>query len=161
MVKVSSVDLLNSVVDQQNNADTKSMEGFVKDIQNHWKKGDEFFPGFGKQENSNLMRNRNRKKKLGTEEESSTFEASNVHNSLRIEKEKQNETSVEHSANVVSDNSNERTKILYNRKVEQGLRHELPALIKDDNIEKHSSFDIQIREFPFEMILMGSNKIIT
>jgi hypothetical protein len=38
-----------------------------------------------------------------SEEESSTLEASNVHNSPEIEKE--NETNVEHSANVVSDDS--------------------------------------------------------
>ncbi|CAG8681995.1 3757_t:CDS:2, partial [Acaulospora colombiana] len=38
-----------------------------------------------------------------SEEESSTFEASNVHNSLRIEKENQNETSMEYSVNIVSD----------------------------------------------------------
>ncbi|CAG8564689.1 20139_t:CDS:2 [Rhizophagus irregularis] len=50
------------------------------------------------------------KNSTSSEKESSTFEASNVHNSPRIEKGKQNETSVEHSANVVSDNSNERTK---------------------------------------------------
>ncbi|PKK60637.1 hypothetical protein RhiirC2_870869 [Rhizophagus irregularis] len=50
-------------------------------------------------------------------------------------------------------------KILYNQKVEQGIRHELSVFTKDDNIEKHNSFDIQIPEFSLEAILMGSNKI--
>ncbi|CAG8622908.1 4726_t:CDS:2, partial [Acaulospora colombiana] len=174
-------DLSNSVVDQQNNADTKTMEGIPKVSD---KEIDDFIPEesmpkmttvtlsqprqrypksleekeidfFLNSENkkmfSNLMRERNREKKLGiqepqvisptsSEEESSTFEASNVHNSLRIEKEKQNKTSMEHSANIVSDISNPRS--LY------------------DDI-KNSSFDIQIPEFPLEMILMGSNKITT
>ncbi|RIB15650.1 hypothetical protein C2G38_2247488 [Gigaspora rosea] len=99
------------------------------------------------------------------EEESSILEESSIYNSHGIEKEKQNEISVEHSANVVSDDSNfwslcdEKTKIPYNQKVEQGLRHELFVFTKDDDIEKYSSFDIQIPEFPLETILMGSNKI--
>ncbi|CAB4494814.1 unnamed protein product [Rhizophagus irregularis] len=86
---ISAVDLSNSVVDQQNNADTKSMEGVPKVSD---KEIDDFIP------------------EEPIPKESSKFEASNVHNSPRIEKGKQNETSVEHSANVVSDNSNERTK---------------------------------------------------
>ncbi|KAF0424752.1 hypothetical protein F8M41_006445 [Gigaspora margarita] len=125
---------------------------------------------------SNLMRERNREKKLRTqelmspissEEGSSTLEESSIYNSHGIEKEKQNEISVEHSVNIVSDDSNswslcdEKTKIPYNQKVEQGLRHELSVFTKDDDIEKHSSFDIQIPEFPLETILMGSNKIAT
>ncbi|CAG8592337.1 9698_t:CDS:2, partial [Racocetra fulgida] len=109
---VSVVDLSNSVVDQQNNADTKSMEGVPKVSD---KEIDDFIP-------EELIPKPPATPPTSSEEESSTFEASNVHNSPRIEKDKQNEMSVEHSANVVSDNSNERTKIPYNQKVEQGLR---------------------------------------
>ncbi|EXX78207.1 hypothetical protein GLOIN_2v1869616 [Rhizophagus irregularis DAOM 181602=DAOM 197198] len=50
-------------------------------------------------------------------------------------------------------------KIPYNQKVEQGLRHELSIFTKDDNIEKHNSFDIPIPEFSLETILTGYNKI--
>ncbi|CAG8727239.1 1645_t:CDS:1, partial [Cetraspora pellucida] len=201
---VSTVNLSNSVVDQQNNVDTKSIAGIAKISD---KKIDDFVPeepipkvspvnlpqpckrypksleekemdSFLDSENkkmvSNLMRERNREKKLRTqelmsstsfEEESSTLEESSIYNSHRIEKEKQNEISVEHLANVVSDDSNswslcdKKTKIPYNQKVEQGLRHKLSIFTNDDDIEKHSSFDIQIPEFSLEMILIGSNKI--
>ncbi|CAG8786546.1 10197_t:CDS:1, partial [Dentiscutata erythropus] len=40
---------------------------------------------------------------ISSEEESSTLEESSIYNSYGIEKEKQNKISVEHSANVVSD----------------------------------------------------------
>ncbi|CAG8501523.1 23349_t:CDS:2 [Gigaspora rosea] len=183
---VSTVDLSNSIVDQQNNADTKSIEGVAKvsdkEIDDFVpeepitkeKEMDSFLDSENKKMFSNLMRERNREKKLRTqklmsptfpEEESSILEESSIYNSHGIEKEKQNEISVEHSANVVSDDSNfwslcdEKTKIPYNQKVEQGLRHELFVFTKDDDIEKYSSFDIQIPEFPLETILMGSNKI--
>ncbi|CAG8526860.1 16450_t:CDS:10 [Gigaspora margarita] len=115
---VSTVDLSNSVVDQQNNADTKSIEGVAKVSD---KETDDFV-------SEELI-----------PKESSMLEESSIYNSHGIEKEKQNEIS----------------------KVEQGLRHELSVFTKDDDIEKHSSFDIQIPEFPLEMILMGSNKITT
>ncbi|CAG8846230.1 37627_t:CDS:2, partial [Gigaspora margarita] len=124
---VSAVDLSNSIVDQQNNTDTKSMEGVPKvsdkEIDNfipeepipkvssvnlpqpcqRYPKSleeneiDSFLDSENKKMVSNLMRERNREKKLRTQEppampptsskeESSTFEAS----------------SMEHSANVVS-----------------------------------------------------------
>src|SRR5687768_10385954 len=83
------------------------------------KKIDSFLTSENKKMASNLMRERNRKKKLRTqdlvmlstssEEKSSTLEASNVHNLPGIEKEKQNEMSVEHPVNVVSDNIDSRS----------------------------------------------------
>ncbi|CAJ0892182.1 12852_t:CDS:2, partial [Entrophospora sp. SA101] len=57
-------------------------------------------------------------------------------------------------------------KIPYNRKVEQGLRHELSVCNKDNNksnsgasAKTHKVFDIQIPDFPLETILTGSSKI--
>ncbi len=51
------------------------------------------------------------------EEKSLIFEVLNIHNLLKIEKNKQNEMNVKHSANVSSDNNNKRIKISYNQKV--------------------------------------------
>ncbi|CAG8766863.1 3070_t:CDS:2, partial [Racocetra fulgida] len=122
---VSTVDLSNSVVNQQNNADTKSIEGVAKLSD---KEIDDFVPEEPIPEVSpvKLM------SPTSSEEESSTLEESSIYNSHGIEKEKQNEIS---------------------------LRYELSVFTKDDDIEKHSSFDIQIPKFPLETILMGSNKI--
>ncbi|CAG8535848.1 9342_t:CDS:2 [Acaulospora morrowiae] len=124
-------------LNQQNNADTKSMEGvpkiLVKEIDDfipeepipmilpvnlsqprqkypkslEEKEIDSFLESKNKKMLSSLMRERNREKKPRTQEspaiskeESSMFEASNVHNSPSIEKEKHNGTNIDHSANI-------------------------------------------------------------
>ncbi|CAG8496694.1 10656_t:CDS:2 [Gigaspora margarita] len=141
---VSTIDLSNSVVDHQNNADTKSIEGVAKvsdkEINDfvleepipkmlpvnlpqsckrypkllEEKEMDSFLDSENKKMVSNLMRERNREKKLQTQElmspisskeGSSMLEESSIYNSHVIEKEKQNEISVEHLVNIVSDDN--------------------------------------------------------
>ncbi|CAB4430903.1 unnamed protein product [Rhizophagus irregularis] len=83
---ISAVDLSNSVVDQQNNADTKSMEGVPKVSD---KEIDNFIPEEPIPKEKETSNSRTPAiPPTSSERESSTFEASNV----------------------VSDNSNERTK---------------------------------------------------
>ncbi|CAG8480255.1 3286_t:CDS:2 [Gigaspora rosea] len=191
---VSTVDLSNSVVDQQNNADTKSIEGVAevsdKEIDDfvpkepipkvlpvnlpqpckrypkslEEKEMDSFLDSENKKMGSNLMRERNREKKLRTqelmspissEEGSSTLEESSIYNSHGIEKEKQNEISVKHSVNVVSDDSNswslcdEKTKIPYNQKVEQAYEDRVEDCKAMKNINDQSARTLVYNEIKF------------
>ncbi|CAG8777262.1 4048_t:CDS:2, partial [Gigaspora margarita] len=135
-----AVDGQTQNVDRQNNTDTKSIEGVTKvsdeEIDDFVpeesipkvspvnlpqpckrypkslkeKKIDSFLDSENKKMVRNLMRERNREKKLRTQEslvmsptsskeESSVLEEASIYNSHGIEKEKQNEISMEHLAN--------------------------------------------------------------
>ncbi|CAG8657761.1 19432_t:CDS:2, partial [Racocetra fulgida] len=118
------------------------------------KEMDDFLICKEKERVSNMMRERNREKKLQrtiSSEINSTTEISHSKKIIQSEPE----TFDESEKITIS----EAKKIPYNQKVEQGLRFELSICVKNDSNGTNDVIDIQIPEFSIEAILTGSSEV--
>jgi hypothetical protein len=184
-VTVSNVDLSNTVVDQQNNVDTKTSEEMEMDA---------FLVEVNKKSISNKIRERRREKKVQDKmiaKDSSSITSDLTHcedlfmtsAELVTLPEQVVKESIPACKSVTSGNKSfagtspvkspmadkqalafkntetECQKIPYNQKVEQDLRRELSSTeVGDGKINK--AFDIQIPELSLEAILMGSSEVM-
>ncbi|CAJ0913418.1 16177_t:CDS:2, partial [Entrophospora sp. SA101] len=104
------------------------------------KKINDFLDLTEKERVSNMMKERNREKKI------QRTISSEINSTTEI------------SQDTIP---SEISKIPYNQKVEQGLRDELSVCVKNDNSEINNVFDIHIPEFSLEAIIKGSGKVMS
>ncbi|RHZ78665.1 hypothetical protein Glove_158g77 [Diversispora epigaea] len=105
----------------------------------------EFLDRVHKEQISNEIRERNRKKKLQSQGSiQNTSSSSDIQNEVNP---------------VIDQARNTGIKIPYNKRVEQDLRHDLSVFIKENNNKINNVFDIQIPEFSLEVIITRSTKV--
>ncbi|CAG8594844.1 2719_t:CDS:2, partial [Paraglomus occultum] len=120
----------------------------------------EFVEKIHKENVSNEIRKRNRKKKLQIQGSvQSTSSSSDMQNEVNpvIDTHEHKTTKLESISTDQAQNTG--IKIPYNKRIEQNLRHDLSVFIKENNNKVSEAFDIQIPEFSLEVIVTGSSKI--
>ncbi|RHZ60196.1 hypothetical protein Glove_357g43 [Diversispora epigaea] len=130
------------------------------------RKKSEFLELQEKERISNMVRERNRKKKICrgqqiVQKTSSSFDTQNaisteINPIIEITHERKT-TKLESMPTDQAQNTG--IKIPYNKRVEQDLRHDLSVFIKENNNKVSEVFYIQIPEFSLEIIITGSSKI--
>ncbi|CAG8636456.1 6599_t:CDS:2, partial [Paraglomus brasilianum] len=114
-----------------------------------------------KEKISNEIRERNQEKKLQSQGSiQNTSSSSNIQNEVNPVIEITHDHKTTQSEPIPTDQAqNTGIKILYNERVEQGLRHDLSVFIKENSNKFSDVFDIKIPEFSLEAIITGSSKI--
>ncbi|RHZ66970.1 hypothetical protein Glove_303g117 [Diversispora epigaea] len=121
----------------------------------------EFVETIHREKISNEIRERNWEKKLQSQGSiQNTSSSSNIQNEVNSVIEITHDHKTTQSEPIPTDQAqNTRIKIPYNKRVEQGLRHDLSVFIKENSNKFSDVFDIKIPEFSLEAIITGSSKI--
>ncbi|RHZ61215.1 hypothetical protein Glove_349g11 [Diversispora epigaea] len=120
----------------------------------------EFVETIRKENISNEIRERNRKKKLQIQGSmQSTSSSSDIQNEVNPLIDTYEHKTIQSELIPTDQAQNTGIKIPYNKRVEQGLRHDLSVFIKENSNKFSDVFDIKIPEFSLEVIITGSSKI--